>query len=250
MSRQIATVALVIVVALSGCSLLPGGPQSDPGAADVRDNVSAAVESLDSYRYEVDLSISASAGGSTERVDGETSGVVNRAEKRLSATSTVAGTTSEQVVADGVAYTECQSPWDGWGVQNVSADTPVGPMDRQLELLAASPVQWGGNVTEDGRRLQKLVASPTGEELASLQSTSGSAPDYAAENIDNVTMRLWVDAESQRPVRSEVTISLSADGADAEANLETRFSEYGVSTDIADPEFSDEEKYELGCPGV
>lgn len=253
MHRHASIAVLVPLVVLAGCGMLPGGgPQSDDRAVAIRADVVNATESIESYQYDLDIHITASAEGERRTVRGSGDGSVNVSEKLLSASMTIEGTSQRTYIDSDQAYIECASPWDGWEQQNVS-DTAewaaVTPLGRQVHLLEESPVKLGENRTIDGVQTVGIVGYPSAETLQSLSDVMPTGTDYNSNVIQNVTYRVWVDEESHRPVESELEIEIEDGPATAEATLNMEFSAYGEPTDITVPGTTQTNVREIGCPG-
>lgn len=253
MHRHAAIAALVLVVALAGCGLLAGGgPQSDDRAVALRADIVDATEPVESYRYDLDIHITASAEDERRTVRGRGSGAVNVSAQLLSASTTVEDTSRRTYIDSDHAYIECGEPWGGWEQRNVSDAaewSSVTPLGRQVRLLVESPVKTGENRTIDGRETVGIVAYPS---TATLQGLSGTMPrgtDYDSDAIENVTYRMWVDAGSHRPVESELEIDIEDGPATAEATLGTTFSAYGEPTNISVPGTTQTDVRTVGCPG-
>lgn len=252
------TCLLALLVVLSGCSVLPGGPPpSDERAVDVRNRTVAAVDSVSTYRYSLYARVSASDGDRTRTVTVNGEGAVDRRQRRMESTATAESDTGERstrsLYVDGrTVYTECSDPWDGWGVESASESVDwftLTPLGRQLELLERTNVYWGGNRTLDGNRTLLLVTHPSRRTLASLPDVGQTAGDYSRGNFANVTFKVWVDARTDRPVKSELRFELSVKDASGVGSLTTRYRAYGEPANVSLPSSTRTDRHELGCPG-
>ncbi|WP_224334099.1 hypothetical protein [Haloprofundus halobius] len=250
---------LVLVVCLAalltGCSALPfdSPPPSDDRAVAAVEEVNSTVSSVETYRFDTDIRVSASDGGRSRTVTADGSGAVDLTAKRMRATSEVADETLDSYVTEYKSYQECPEPWEGYAVENVSQSEPwatATPLHRQIELFEHSNVYWRGNRTVDGERTVLVVAHPSDDTVQSLadRRRTGSA-ELDGGSFDNATARLWIDPETNRPVEFALHLELSRRGATATADLTTRYTEYGESVDVSVPSAVYETQYQLGCPG-
>ncbi len=246
--------AVALLVVLAGCSVLPGSqPPSDERALDALNRTTAAVEEVPTYRFAIDARVAASDGDRSRTVHVAGEGTVDRPARRMVSNATAEGETRAQYVDGRTTYTECPDPWDGWGVENASGSAEwfeATPLGRQLALLEATDVYWGGNETLDGDRTWRIVAHPSKRALDELSTTGRTGVgDLARANVQNATLELWVDAETGLPVKSEFVVELSTRGASATAELTTRFHRYDEPATVSLPRSTRTDQYELGCPG-
>lgn len=251
-TRLLAAVVALLLV-LSGCGALPSGqPPSDERAVDERERVASALDSVSTYRFTVDGTVSASDGDRTRTVDVSGEGVVNKRRQRMRSNATADGTTRSRYLDGYTSYTECPE-WDGWGVDNASESTAwfdLTPLGRQMALVRESTVYWGGNETLDGTRTFVLVAHPSKETLTSLPDIGRTTQtDLSRANIENATVRLWVDSETARPVKSDLHIDLSTGGASGTVDVTVRYHSYDEPVTVSLPASTRTDRYELGCPG-
>ncbi|MBV0903311.1 hypothetical protein [Haloarcula salina] len=248
--------AVCLVSFLAGCSALSGGspPPSDERAVTAVEAVNTSVSTVETYRFETEMHVAASDGENsrTVRVDGN--GVVNISAKRMRATTRTRGQTVDSYVDGYRAYQGCQEPWDGYAVENVSRSEPwttATPLHRQLTLFERSNVYWEGNETIDGNRTMLVSAAPSAETIQSVMDRNG-ASNVALNrgSLENATARLWIDPDTNRPVKSELRLQLSQRGATATATLTLSYTGYGEPAQIAIPPAVYDDPYELGCPGA
>lgn len=253
------TVPLLVVaglVALSGCSALPflgGPPPSDERAVETRERVVAAVESVPTYRALLDGRASAAGEGRTRSLSIRGESVVDRRNRRMVSRVTVDGSTRRTYVDGRTVYTECGEPWGGWGVENVSESVEwftATPLGRQVALLERTNVYWGGNRTVEGTPASLLVAHPTERTLASLPDARPSPAALSRANVENVTVRMWVDDRTGLPIRSTFRLEIASRDASVVAEIRTAFRDYGDPVTVTVPPSARTDQYELGCPGA
>lgn len=249
-----ATAALCVLVVLSGCSVLSGGPPpSDQRALDARNRTAAAVEDVSTYRFSLDARIQASDGDERRTVDVTGSGAVDREARRMATNATADGETRSAYLDGRTAYRECPRPWGRWDEVDASESVEwltLTPLGRQVELLERTEVYWEGTETVDGTETAVVRAHPSEETLTSLPDVGGSGTgDLSGANVDDATFRMWIDDGTSLPVRSVLRIEFSARGGSGDVEIATRFHGYGEPTEISIPEEARTEQWETGCPG-
>ncbi|WP_174786365.1 hypothetical protein [Haloprofundus sp. MHR1] len=253
MRRLVLVVCLAVF--LTGCSALPfdSPPPSDDRAVAAVEEVNDTVAGVETYRFDTSLRVSASDGEQSRTATVDGTGSVDLVSKRMHATSDVEGETFDSYVTEGKSYQECSEPWSGYAVENVSDSgdwATVTPLHRQLELFERSNVYWRGNRTVDGNRTVLVVAHPSDDTVESLvERRRTETAGLGGNSFDNATARLWIDPETNRPVKSALHLELSRRGATATADIATRYAGYGESVTVTIPSAAYENQYQLGCPG-
>ncbi|PSP45676.1 hypothetical protein BRC63_01155 [Halobacteriales archaeon QH_10_70_21] len=256
--------ALILVVALvtSGCAgvLGPSRAPSDERAVDAVDRSRVALANVTSYRASFDGRVEATGDGEQVTVTVTGDVVVDVAARKMNAT----GETEDASHATGPAFDPTQSTYVdgytasiecsrvGWARQNLSTDHPwttYTPAGQQLALLNRTNVYWRGTETVDGTETAVVVAYPTEEELGSVPGIEGrGAADFGDANLENATVTVWLDTETDRPVRARREIRASRGGSTATAVSTFRFTDYDEPTTVTKPEFGGS-RWETGCPG-
>ncbi|SDX82161.1 hypothetical protein [Halopenitus persicus] len=271
MRRAVLALSLALLVVLAGCTALPFGddrPPSDDRALETLDRTAAAASDVETYRFEARMRASATADDRERTATAEGSGAVNVSAERLRATTRVddgdgplaAGgeneATIETYVDGNTSYRQCRPPWSGWAVESVPESDrwrDATPLSNHLTLLERSRVYWRGDRTVDGNRTVLIEAYPTRETIQSLAERRQTAGEtgLADASLENATARLWVDPETDLPVRSRLRLEIARGDATATATLTTTYRGYGepVSVTIPPAATVEENQYELGCPG-
>ncbi|QPV61466.1 hypothetical protein I7X12_11885 [Halosimplex litoreum] len=252
MDRPALHLVIAVCLVLAGCSVLGPDHSRDERAASALADARDAVNATDTYRFDGDLRVVATADGETERVAVGTNGTVDAADRRMHSTSVHEGEAHEAYVIDGTAYRECGGPMgmDMWGVENVTADDwrTTTPAARQLALLESGSLSHNGTRTVDGEKAVLLVGRPTTEALTRYQERRDRSL-LGGPSVENATVRVWLDAETSRPLRSAVRFEVSQGGSSASASIDTRFAGYDSELSVDVPVILDEETWETGCPG-
>jgi len=242
-------VAVAVCVLLAGCSLLGPSHTRDERATAALENASDALNGTDTYHFESDLSVVATVDDRTERVRVDLVGGVDTAARELWTSATRDGETYESYVLNRTAYRECGGPGPWWGKEEVEGDWDVRtPARRQLELLRSGSLFWNGTETVDGESAVVLVGEPTSKALTRY-SERRSQPVVGGPNVQNARLRVWLDAETHRPLRTRLRFEVTQGGTTATATMTTRFSGYGDPVDVTVPPEARADAIEMGCPG-
>ncbi|WP_436907278.1 hypothetical protein [Halosimplex marinum] len=252
MDRPALHLAVAACLLLAGCSVLGPDHTREERAVAALADAREAVNDTDTYRFDGDLRVVATADGETERVGIDMNGTVDAAERRMHSTAVRGGETYESYVIDGTAYQECGGPMgmDMWGVENVTADDwRMGtPAARQLALLESGSLFHNGTRTLDGREAVLLVGRPTTDALTKYQERRDRSL-LGGPSVDDAEVRVWIDPETYRPLRSAVRFEVSRGGNTATARIEMTFADYGADLSVDVPAIPDEETWGAGCPG-
>jgi len=252
MDRPALHLAVAACIVLAGCSVLGPDHTRQERAVSALADASDAVNATDTYRFDGDLRVVATADGETERVEVALNGTVDAAQRRIHSTSVRDGETYESYVIDRTAYQECGGPvaMDRWGVENVTTDdwTMVTPAARQLALLESGSLFHNGTRTVDGEETVLLVGHPTTAALTRYQERRDRSL-LGGPSVDDAAVRVWLDAESHRPLRSVVRFEVSQGGNSASASVEMRFDDYGSDLSVDVPVIPAEKRSDFGCPG-
>lgn len=246
---------LAALVAFAGCSALGGAPApSDDRALEVRNRTATALESVETYRLRQSIAVHADGDGETIDVRGSGTGSVNRTTHRMRMSTTVDGHSATSYVRGYTAYRACGGQWGGYVVENLSRSpgwfthTPLG---NQLDLLRETNVYWGGTPSVAGNRTDLIVAYPSKDTLLEFtQRRQRDSTDLREVDLKNATIKLWVDPETGRPVKSSVELVLGKHGTTATARTTMTYHGYNRPTEIRLPEsVLDEENHRGFCPG-
>lgn len=249
MARPALHVAVALALVLAGCSVLAPDHTREERAvsalADARDTVNAT----ETYRYETDVQVVATADGRTERVDITLNGSVDAANRRMHSHVRYRGDRLESYLVNRTAYQECGGMMDLWRVEEQSADdwTTLTPAARQLSLLETGSLSWNGTETVDGRETVLLVGEPTERGLRQYQEDR-SRSLLGGPSIENARVEVWLDAETHHPVRSAFSFEVRQRGNTASASMTTRFDDYGESVSVGRPVIDEDQQWDAPCP--
>ena len=250
MRRPPLQLAIAVLLVSAGCSMVGTDTVRQPEAVDHLDGARERIDGVTSFRYNMTVS----ATGGDERITGHGVGAVNATTRRQVVNLSIDGRRSVSYLDNRTAFTECSGPaGDGfWGRQNrseVSNWTALTPVGRQLELLSTGDLYDNGTETIDGRTVVHLSGRPTPASLRESRVDTRPVPVIGGPNVDSVRLDLWLDAETERPVRSELRVVVSQDGETATATVTTEYRDYGEPVRISIPDDIRADAFRNGCPG-
>lgn len=274
--RLLAVVALVALVALSGCTFLQRGDggggtptpaPTDANLSEVRSTALASMAGVETYRVNatVERAFGSPRGpddpeniADPQVVVTETEVRADRAERELRATNVQRSegqtievrtwVTNETLWANSPAFRgdpdrfrdDYGSEWRVRRPSNFSARwAALDPLTRQRALLSAANLTLAGVDTDRGAYvLEGTVAPATYEsETGSLAGRFGGETDYS---VTGVEVTYWVDRDTGRPVRFEgevgVTVSTEQGSIPVRQRVEMTYDGFGESVEVTPPD--------------
>lgn len=253
MARPALLLGVAVCVVLAGCPVLGPDHTREERAEERLAAATDAVAATESYRFETEMTVVATADDRTETVAVDLTGAVNATERRMRANATRDGETRQSVTLNRTVYQECGDPWDGWGVEELESDgeddwASHTPAVRQLSLLESGSLYWNGTETLDGREVVVLRGEPTTEALTRYSERRRRSL-FGGPNVEDAEVTVWLDAETDRPRKTHVRFEVSGDGGSATAELTSRFRGHRDPVSISPAPRYAEDTYDLGCPG-
>lgn len=251
MARPALHALLAVCILTSGCSLLAADHTREDRAVGTLENATETLEATETYRFESQMTVTAAGDGRTERVDVEVTGAVDAASRKMRQTVTRDGESRRAFVRNQTVYRECAPPWDGWGVEEPEEhDRWLNrtPAVRQLSLLESGSLYWNGTETVGGDRAFVVTGEPSADALSEYR-TDQSQPLFGGPSISDIELRAWVDADTNRLLRTELRFTVSEGDRSATATMRTTFSDYGEPVSVELPAEARTNQHELGCPG-
>jgi len=241
--------ALAVCVLLAGCSLLGPSHVREERATRALDNASATLDGTETYRFESDMTVVATADDRTERVDVDLTGAIDVGAREMRTNATLEGETYRSYLLNRTVYQECAGTvWD-WGTRETETNWSVQtPARRQLDLLRSGSLYWNGSVTLDDETAILLTGEPTGKAITRYQERQ-SRSLLGGPSVENARMRVWLDPETYRPVETDLRFEVKEGGNTATATVTSRFSDYGAPVSVEVPAEAREDPLEMGCPG-
>jgi hypothetical protein len=223
-------VLAVSAVVLAGC--LGGSPPSDPQARAVVNDSVEALREVDSFRYSVSGHARITADGGSESIRVSGGGVFNATQQRLRTTITTEGENRTVFVDGATVYAAC--PFSRYvNVRDAWYPAMELPDDRSWRaavnplfgrLLRESRVYDGGTTTVDGERVDVVVARPAPGQFRRFERRVTLPGDHLDRgSVENVTLRLQVDADTHRPRLLRIDQRRSVEGATLRSHQSIRF---------------------------
>ncbi len=234
MRRRALQGALVVVVVLAGCSAFSSEQVvRQQKATDALNESRESIQTVESFRFESSFDIEVESG--TERLSGGISGRANASTRKVAAISTVRGRSIHTYLDNRTAYRECPPGGSFWGTENLTADRWIDAtvLGGGVELFSSGDLYWNGTEQIDGETAVHISGEPRVSELDNSQT---GAPETDDDNTDSLRVDMWLDDETYRPLKWEMTAEVSADGETASLTVTTNYRDYGeaVSVDIPD----------------
>lgn len=251
MVRPVLHALLAVCVLTSSCSLLAADHTREDRAVGTLENVTETLAATETYRFESHMSVTAAGDDRTERVDVEVTGAVDAASRKMHQTATRDGESRRAFVLNRTAYRECAPPWDGWAVDEPEENDRWlnrTPAVRQLSLLKSGSLYWNGTETADGDRAFLVTGEPSADALKEYRADK-SQPLFGGPSVSDIELRAWVDADTDRLLRTELRFTVSEGDRSATAIMRTTFSDYGEPVSVELPAEARTNQHELGCPG-
>ena len=250
MSRPVLLALLVVLgFALAGCTVLESEPTREDEAVDALADAMAAAEDVETYEYESDMTVT----DGTDSIHASMVGTVDLEGEAAHTIVTYQGETHESYQIGDTTYRECPDPWGGWGVEHGESDadwltgTPLG---SHLALLASGDLSYEGVETVDDRETVHLVGSPPPSEFDDDASGGTSPLDFGGPSVDDVTVEIWLDAETDLPVKATVEFEVSERGETVTSTVTTTFGAYDETESVELPHEVADDARDDGCPGA
>lgn len=252
MRRALAVLVLSALFVTAGClGFLESGP-SDPGAEAVAEEAVTAGKSVETYRVQTQLEAEGQSNHGDEELDVTSEGAVDRSARKVRLVATREDTNRTVYVIGNTTYTQCTSPWSGWGKEvrkELDDDwNDYDPLGRQLKLLEESPITWAGNETHRGTAVDVVVAHPSDRTLTQFSQDQAQI-NLFGPRIENASLKVWIAEDSSRVLKTHLTFTIHKDDVIIETRMTTRFTDYGTTVDISLPHEATENPFKHGCPG-
>jgi len=253
-ARKSAVLLVLVVVATTGCL-------SSVNADEVRNESLEAMETTETYRFEMEMNMSMGdgmLGDFSVNMNGE--GAVNESSDRMRMSSEIdmgEGMEQDVYVVNGTMYQKTGMMGDGEGEwYKMNAEPAVSqawntsaPSGGYEEILEISDVSHEGDDEINGEQAYVLSLNPDTEEynellrerLNGMTSDGASASELFGEDgltVEDASMRYWISKESEHILRmkSDMTVSLGAGGSEGKslsATVESDVRMYDHGEDVS-----------------
>lgn len=228
-ARSTACIALLLVTA--GCAGVLNDGSSDLSDAEAlqRDTVEAMGD-VETYHAEMEMNISVKGREVTVTQEG----VYDVAEQKARFTTTF-GPTETTAYLDGTTmYVQARDVWRTRELTQADPWKQGQGLALQQQLLESAEVSVNGTTTVDGVETTVLSVNPGEAQVKQLLAQQGQ--QLSGVSIEEVRYTMYVSTETKRPRRVDMTMTFTANGREAEANVTMTFSKYNEPVDITIPE--------------
>lgn len=252
MARPALLGAVALLVLTAGCaSSLADPPTREDRAVARLDDARAALDAVETYRYDGTARIVATDGGREERAEFRIDGAVDVAARKERNTVVSAEENRSAYRIGERVYRECSAIAVSWGVENRTVDgdwVEATPAGRHLELLESGALRVAGGGTVAGRNATVLAGRPsTGAVERYVEVTPRRL--IGGPQLRQPRVRVWIDNRTARPLRSVLTFEVAGGDASASASIRTRYRDYDEPVTIELPAEALEEPWSGSCPG-
>lgn len=237
--KPIALIALAAMLILAGCSGGATTTTADTGGDQItKQEVLSAMESVKTYHVETNATMRTTANGMTQSRTILTDAAFDRTAQGFQVNQTVkSGGASQKVqmyFVDGTLYRHSAAYTSRYGSEWIKTNQTAGlwsrmdTLTRQRALLANATVTANGTATVDGIETRVLEAdvdiSAAKKAMESRLKQSGLG--NAKLNVSDVTQRLWVNPETNRPIKTvtNMTYTVKAMGQSIEQTQHIKIS--------------------------
>lgn len=229
---------LASILLTAGC-LGSVGDGDQPEAAEIKDDSLEALESVESYAFELDLEQRVGGVDASMHIDGQTEADGDRSSMTLSAPA-LGVEESEVVVIENRTYQRVPET-DDWVVFDADEFGPdQQELDRQAELLEGAEATYDGTDEVDGQEVHVLSLDVDEDAYASILE-SGIADGEVDMAIDEIGVVQYVDVESDRIRQVEIDYAANMTGVggatqQVEATVTVTYDSFGETFEIEAPE--------------
>ena len=239
---------------LAGCS---GGATTttvssaeEPDAEQVQTETLDAIDAVESYHVSGNTTVVQSANNREQEQEIISDGMVDRTAERMQMNQTISarGMSQETNVyfVNNTLYQYNPAYASQYGSEWVKVESAGAFFDqqdtlsRQRAFLSNATVTLNGTETIDGTEVQMLDADVDEEATReAIMSRLGGANQQVEYNVTSVDQRLWIDTETNRPLRSTVSMNanITAMGQSMTMDMDIDMSfEYDSDVSISLPE--------------
>lgn len=245
-----ASIALLLLVLSAGCLGFGDQPQRTDRAEATLADAKATLDDIETYHYETEMDVSATAEGDTRQLNIRIEGDVDVAERLAISRVHTDEKNKTSYVTNRTLYRACSGPW-GWGNESIEVEgawIQATPLGRQLQLLESGDLRLETDDSLAKADAVMIVGHPPPEALEEF-GVSATQPVFGGPSVKNITVRVVINNTTNRPIRSTVSFEISGGGGVGEGTVDIRFGPYNEPLSIAIPEEVKEDASEMGCPG-
>lgn len=225
------TVCIALLLVTAGCTGVLDDGSSGPSDTEAlqRDTVDA-MEDVETYHADMEMNISVKGREVTVTQDG----VYDLAEQKARFTTTFGPTETTAYLDGKTMYMQSRDEWRTRELTQTNPWTQGQGLALQQQLLESAEVSLDGTETLDGVETTVLSVDPKESQVKQLLARQGQ--QLSGVSIEEVRYTMYVSTETERPRRIDMTMTFTANGQEAEANVTMTFSKYDEPVDITIPE--------------
>jgi len=216
----------------------------------LKTNTLAAIDGVESYHLTSNTTIVQAANNQRQTRELVSEGAFDRANERFRVNQTVSVSGMSQEVSsylvNGTVYEYSPIYASQYGSEWVTLDADAGifaqqdVLGRQEGYLANASVTTAGTETINGTEVQVFEADVNETATtAAITARLGSAGQNVEYNVTSVEQRLWIDTETDRPLRTafsmNATVTQAGQTTDLTMEADMRFT-YDGEVSITLPE--------------
>jgi len=234
--RALSALCVAALLVTAGCAGFGGGGGNGDGepsrAEEIATSSGEAMQDVQTYHMTMEMDVSANDQTLTLTQDG----VFDKTAKRAKFDMSVYGTEAVAYMDETTMYVNVDGRWQ---TQDISEQDPWesgSGLARQREILETGEASVTGNATVDGVETTVLTLEPEPKELKKLLSQQGTSGNLGDVSIDDVTYKLYISKETDRPRKVEMDMDMKVQGQSATANATITFSNYGEPVNVEIPD--------------
>lgn len=250
--KLLVTALLALLVAVAGCA--DGGSDESatlegaPDAAALQENVTAAMEDVETVAFSIEQSTEGGGGG-TVSGDAVMNLTAEKARINMTARSQMGEQSMTQYIVGETAYVHANDEWLRMNLTGMSPWNQSNQLSAQQQMLENGSVEVTGREALGESDVWVVAIEPDPEQFRSLvaqQSGVGSMP----ENLEILGLQAtqYVDVETDRVRRVEMEVRMRNQGQNVTTAMNMTFESFDQPTDITLPAGA-ENATEMGAGG-
>lgn len=229
--RTLAALSLAALLVTAGCAGLTGNDGGASDAEHVKEDATAAMADVDTYRMEMEMNIT--ANGRTLAMHQR--GVFDHEAEVARVNATAMGEQTTTYIDGRKLYVNVAGEWRTQDISGSNVWENGTSAARQRQILESGNVSLVGGATVDGTETTVLRVDPDTEDLKALIKQQRGGQPIDGIGIENATYTMYVANETDLVRKVELSMSMAIDGHSAESNATITFSAYDEPVSIELP---------------
>ncbi len=235
----VVTALLALLVAAAGCS--GGGDQAPtdaPPADSLQDNVTAAMEDVETVTFTLNISMDAPSRDQTVRVNADGAMDIPNQSMRLS--SRMQGRQSIEVTQYIIGNTMYAHMDGQWITQNMTGrniwEQNTTRLAMQQQLMEDASVDVTGSATVGDRDVWVVSVQPAAEDIRSIMSQQATMRLPENVQFQNLTATQYVDKETYHVRKLDMSVTMGTQGQQSTVDMTMTFTGFNEPVTIELPE--------------